>query len=288
MIHLIRNQEASRCCEGFVLGYSRNQNLLLLNDLKEISIIKIDLIKNILTDFENGDTKKIISERYDIHRETVRKCIKKYGTVVQLRETTGLSPVKYGFDSIQTYMVLDNPEYAYLLGMYFGDGYICKSRRTYKLRIFIHSSHEILRHKILQTISVIFPDNKVNWFEQKNAKCVEIYLYNNNLPLIFPQHGKGLKHTRLIQYTDWQQNIVKKYPESFISGLLDSDGSSYIQTNTKLRYYSFRNTSKDIKQMFIDSCIQLGINCKPDNNTTVYIRKKEDVKKLESFYSYKQ
>jgi len=169
--------------------------------------------------------------------------------------------------------------------MYLGDGYISKGERTYRLRIFLFSEHMEILEKCKQYLKVLFPNNKVSYNKQLKSRCNTLYVYNNELPTIFPQHGKGNKHTREIKLECWQKEILNKFPEEFISGLLDSDGCSYYQTNlNNVRYYQFSNRSEDIKSLFIDYCVLLGIECTIDSDKILSIRRKEERTKLERFY----
>ncbi|WP_238997793.1 hypothetical protein [Nocardioides limicola] len=43
-------------------------------------------------------------------------------------------------------------------------------------------------------------------------------------PCLFPQHGLGRKHERLIVLHEWQRKVVLGYPDRFLRGLFHSDG----------------------------------------------------------------
>lgn len=135
-----------------------------------------------------------------------------------------------------------NPEYAFILGFYLGDGCISNVRRTKKLRLFNDKRYECINKYIEQCISIIFPSNKCGRVD--NGGCWEIYVYNNNLIHYFPQHGKGKKHERLILLSDWQKEIIEKYPKDFIKGLIYSDGC--IVYSGKYKRFEFSNRSVDI------------------------------------------
>jgi len=95
----------------------------------------------------------------------------------------------------------------------------------------------------------------------KNAKCVDVFGYCKHLPALFPQHGKGRKHTRPIVLEDWQRNLIDKHPWSFIKGLIHTDGCRYIQKQKYNQYvkYNFTNVSKDIIDIFTSSCDKLNL-----------------------------
>lgn len=245
-----------------------------------------EIVKNILTDFENGDTINTISIRYNLYRGTIRNWIKKYRSVTQLAEVKDSKSLKCGFDSHQTYQT---PEYAYIFGVYLGDGYIIRNKRTYKLMFSILENHTEVQKKISSQLKILFPFNKINILKRKNSKCCDIIVYSNNIPLLFPQYGSGHKHERKIETTELQRFNIITYPKEFLSGLLDSDGTSYIQSN--LRFYMFKNKSVNIVKIFCDTCDLLDIKytvVKFKSIYSVYIRRKKYVRLLETFYTFKK
>lgn len=52
--------------------------------------------------------------------------------------------------------------------------------------------------------------------------------YWKHWPCLFPQHGPGLKHQRLIVLEDWQQALVQTHPKDLVRGLIHSDGNRHI------------------------------------------------------------
>jgi hypothetical protein len=68
----------------------------------------------------------------------------------------------------------------------------------------------------------IRPDNKVSTIQRQG--CTEVNSYSRHWPCLFPQHGPGKKHTRLIELAQWQREIVERYPGDFARGLFHSDG----------------------------------------------------------------
>ncbi len=111
----------------------------------------------------------------------------------------------------------------------------------------------------------LFPENEIglteSWYKGK-VSCIEVSVYYKALPLVFPQHGKGMKHTRLIQLEDWQQRIIEAYPLEFFRGLYHSDGSRFINKVKEYEYprYQFTNNSADIIRLFTDTCDRLKLH----------------------------
>jgi hypothetical protein len=152
--------------------------------------------------------------------------------------------------------------YSYILGEYLGDGCVRTINTTYRLDIYNDKKYEGLNQLIQSQLRIVFPYNKVHRISH-GANCWDIYAYSNNIPLLFPQMGKGKKHDRKIELTPWQLEIVDTYPNEFIKGLFYSDGciyqSKYNEGRYCYRYYNFLNRSKDIADYLSRALAQIGI-----------------------------
>ena len=117
-------------------------------------------------------------------------------------------------------------DYAYLLGLYLGDGCISRAsdrnKDVWKLRIFCADAWPGLAEGCVRAMRAIRPDNKV--FTVQKEGCTEALSTSRHWPCLFPQHGAGKKHLRRIELAQWQQVIVERYPGKFARGLLHSDG----------------------------------------------------------------
>jgi hypothetical protein len=72
-------------------------------------------------------------------------------------------------------------------------------------------------------------------------------MYSKHWPCLFPQHGSGRKHERLIHLEPWQEKLVKQTTES-LRGLIHSDGCRVIANDRGVKSvrYHFSNRSEDI------------------------------------------
>jgi hypothetical protein len=84
---------------------------------------------------------------------------------------------------------------------------------------------------------------------------------------LFPQHGRGRKHHRALQLTDWQEKIVfGAAAEEFVCGLLHSDGCRVVNRvrvrgrDYEYPRYFFSNRSQDIHRMFADALATHGVS----------------------------
>ncbi len=193
-------------------------------------------------------------------------------------------PEKNVMDFNSQEYVIDNKlehTYSYILGLYLGDGYINKTARTWRLRIFLDVKYPKLNEFVIQQLQQLFPKNKVSIIDFKTYWGISVY--SNKIISLFPQHGEGMKHTRKIELSDWQDEIIKS--KDFVKGLFHSDGSYYFRKNKRgdLKYpaYDFRNESDDLHELFQKHCENLNIlttfSTKPK---TTHIYKKIEVSNM--------
>lgn len=159
----------------------------------------------ILTLWEKCGNKKQISRITGISRTTIRECIKKFGSVQGL-EQSELHNVTIKGEPLLLRQLKANDDdlahvrdaYAYIFGMYLGDGYISTSKghRAQRLRISLDMKYQGIIDACVHNLKILFPDNQVGIVDC--VGCVNVSLYHKHLHQIFPQHGKGTKHERRI------------------------------------------------------------------------------------------
>ena len=152
-------------------------------------------------------------------------------------------------------------DYALLLGLYLGDGCISRMSRTYRLRIHLDVKYPVIVDETERLLTRCFPFSPVGRHLQSGGSCAVIGVYSNHLPCLFPQHGRGKKHSRPIVLEDWQQAIVERQPWSLLRGLIWSDGCSFINRHGKYEDlgYAFSNRSVDLLDLFAATCDRLGL-----------------------------
>jgi len=187
---------------------------------------------------------------------------------------------------------LDERSYAYLLGIYLGDGTLSRTHKgVYRLEIACGDAWPGLIEEACKVISAVMPQLSVG--RAQKTGCTVVNAYFKHWPCLFPQHGPGMKHKRKIQLAPWQQEIVNRHTEEFIRGLIHSDGCRSInrvrrQFKSGDRWYEypryfFTNESTDIKQLFTDALDRLGIAWKRMNRKTISVAKREAVARLDEF-----
>ncbi|MFE0090689.1 helix-turn-helix domain-containing protein [Streptomyces sp. NPDC058991] len=167
---------------------------------------------------------------------------------------------------------LDGAAYAYLLGLYLGDGHIIRysGHRVPNLMITCAEQWPGLMDECETAMRAVFPDNSV--CRVRRQGCRNVKVYSNHLACLFPQHGPGRKHERRIVLEPWQREIVDGHPWEFVRGLIHSDGCRNINWTTRLvggvrkRYeyprYWFTNVSDDIRRLYTDTLDRLGVEWK--------------------------
>jgi hypothetical protein len=162
----------------------------------------------------------------------------------------------------------DESAYAYLLGLYLGDGCIsAHPRGGYHLRIACSDAWPGLMQLCREAIRDVRPGIGVYTLQKQGYAMVTSYY--RHWPHLFPQHGPGKKHERRIVLEPWQQEIVDAHPWAFVRGLIHSDGCRITNWTTRMvggerkRYeyprYFFTNVSDDIRRLYTDTLDALGV-----------------------------
>jgi hypothetical protein len=181
--------------------------------------------------------------------------------------------------------------YAYLLGLYLGDGCISRGARdVFRLRIALDKKYPGIVAECAAAMEAVVPWNRVH--QQLTPKSyVEVHAYSKSWPCLFPQHGAGKKHERKVELTDWQEELVDLVPALLVRGLIHSDGCRFINTGRggwSAPRYVFTNFSEDIKQIFCQACDRLEISWTTAPPKSVYVSRKDDVARLDEFVGPKR
>jgi hypothetical protein len=176
---------------------------------------------------------------------------------------------------------LDAGAYAYLLGLYLGDGCIVRIRKTWCLRIYQDARYGgLIEHcaVAMRTVS----GRSVSF--GKKPGCVGIAASWNHWPCVFPQHGAGRKHRRKIELTEWQREIAGRHPEALLRGLIHSDGCRVLNFVNGKAYprYHFANSSTDIQRIFTDACRAYGVSWTQPKWNDISVAKAADVTRLDA------
>jgi hypothetical protein len=184
--------------------------------------------------------------------------------------------------------------YAYLLGLYLGDGCVVRHARTTRLVIMLDGLYPGIVAAAAAAIQSAGLGRPVSVLTVKNSRAKAVQSYSQHWPAAFPQAARGRKHERPIELTDWQREIVDEYPEQFLKGLIHSDGCRCVDRfTTKLpsgrvaeyeypRYF-FSNLSADIRGLFCEYCERLGIRWTQSNHRNISVSHRRSVAILDGF-----
>jgi hypothetical protein len=233
---------------------------------------------------QQGLTASEVARATGIPRSTVRDWGYGRGT----RQSRARACTGHDFSS------LDESAYAYLLGIYLGDGYLCpRPRGVWQLRITLDSAYPGIVRECLSAVEAIAP-GKAYVLRRRHDRAVEVSKYWKHWTCLIPQHGPGPKHTRSIVLTGWQWRIVAAHVEPFLRGLIHSDGTRIVATERKRRYvrraprYAFKNRSEDILQLFGAACGVAGVHFTRASPTQIAVYRKDSVAILDRFIGPKR
>ncbi len=189
-------------------------------------------------------------------------------------------------------VLLDEQQYAYLLGAYLGDGYINVGRRgVASLSVFCDDAWPGVAHEVRTSLDAVMPSSSV--CAVARTGCSEIKSYSTHWPCLFPQHGPGRKHTRPIVLEPWQLEIVEREPGRLLRGLFHSDGcriTNWAQRQTPTgpkRYeyprYLFSNKSTDILAICAGALDLLGIAHRRPRWDMISVARRSAVAALDEF-----
>jgi len=185
--------------------------------------------------------------------------------------------------------------YVYLLGLYLGDGSLVHHRRgVYRLRITLDvrypgiiDSAACAVGQVRQAPALVLP--------RRHQNCVDVSSFWKSWPWFFPQHGPGKKQDRSIALAHWQRELVDRWPDQLLRGLINSDGCRFINTGRagwRWPRYTFSQRSSDIRGMFTHTCDLtcdlMGLHWSQAGKHTIYVSRKADVAILDKFIGPKR
>lgn len=180
---------------------------------------------------------------------------------------------------------LSEVPYAYLLGLYLGDGCISRMphKAVFKLRITLDTKYPMIIQECRNAIHQMRPLYPMKVGTVTKIGCTEIYGQWKHWPCVFPQHGAGPKYLRPIVLQPWQEKIAMKYPDRLLRGLVHSDGSRDLNVVNGKSYprYTFANNSADIQEIFTTACERFGIHWNRTYWKTISVARRADVEKLD-------
>jgi intein/homing endonuclease len=188
----------------------------------------------------------------------------------------------------RSHLIEDAAAYAYILGLYLGDGHVSThARGVHKLRISLDDAYPRIIAACEEAIGTLVP-NRVNRVSRRG--CTEVYAYSRAWPCFLPQVAPGRKHERPIALKPWQRYYAEEFPRDLLRGLIHSDGCRFTnqgRNDWRAPRYKFDNDSVDIRRIFCDTCDVLGLRWTQSKNT-IYVSRKADVARMDEFIGPKR
>lgn len=233
----------------------------------------------VVTLWRAGASGKGIARATGIPRSTIRYWLSHFAGVAQAAEAADLKSAQWGFESLHQHQ---HPVYAYLLGLYLGDGCISRMPRTYVMRIFLNDGQPDVIAEAARAITELVPMRRVGF--DRRGRCVIVRAYWGGWPAMMPQHGRGRKHLRQLVLEPWQQELVASHPDQFLRGCIQSDGCRHRRVVRGKNYpaYAFSNRSRDILGLVAWACRLLEIRYTQPSRISISIARRPDVARLDA------
>ena len=191
---------------------------------------------------------------------------------------------------------LDEEAYAELFGWYLGDGHISVHKRGfYGLHVFNDSQYVGLNTHVIELMRRVKPGGSPS---TRLTHCTVITCWWKHWPCLFPQHGPGRKHQRKLVLTDWQREIVGRYPADFLRGLFHSDGcrvnnwATRMVAGEKRRYdyarWQFVNESADIMRWCGEALDLVEVAWRQTSRRTLSVSRRDAVAQLDALIGPKR
>src|SRR3954470_5036245 len=126
-----------------------------------------------------------IAAQIHLPRTTVRDIRRTATRPVCPRCWRQAQPMNWGYD-----------DYAFLLGLYLGDGYISRGDRTFRLRLSLDARHPGVIADARRMLERGFCRNRVGLVVADGGSTIVVSVYSSHLPCLLPQHASGVKHRR--------------------------------------------------------------------------------------------
>jgi hypothetical protein len=179
-----------------------------------------------------------------------------------------------------------------MLGLYLGDGHLILARKgVWVLSITCCDGWPGIMEQARLAMSAVMPSSKV--FARARTGCTDIKSTSKHWLCLFPQHGPGMKHQRVIELEPWQERIVAEYPGDFARGLFHSDGYRGINRVRRplkegprwyeYRRYLFVNQSADIHRLCGQALDRLGVAWRFSKPNTISVARRAAVARLDVF-----
>jgi hypothetical protein len=193
----------------------------------------------------------------------------------------------------------DPGAYAYLLGLFLGDGCVIRrSRGSPQLVLTLDDSYPAIIDEAALAIARTMPGARMP--RAARPGCTALLCSHPAWLAAFPQGvGRGRKHERAIELAEWQRAVTHDFPTSLIRRLIHSDGcrtvnrfrtrlpSGRVGEYSYVRYF-FTNYSADIRRIFCEHCDLIGVRWTQSSFKDISVAHRDSVALLDRFVGPKR
>jgi Homeodomain-like domain len=183
--------------------------------------------------------------------------------------------------------------YAYLLGMYLGDGCLSVTRGIWRLRVVLDARYPAIVAECASAMEDVVPGKRAHLMDRRDGNCVQVSMWWMHWPLPLPPAWTRPQASPRIRLEAWQQTILSGNHQPFLRGLIHSDGCRFIARQRRggrawaWPRYVFSNRSEDIKDLFCASCDAIGVRW-TRTARDVAVARRESVALLDEFIGPKR
>ena len=186
----------------------------------------------------------------------------------------------------------DKVNLAYIIGVAIGDGNLSNPNgRAVRLRVTCDFKYPNIIERISSSIHTLLPTNKVSMIKRAATYC-DISCYSNKWEKYLGWKAKnGSKFKQNVSIPRWIIQDKQYYP-ACLRGLLETDGSIYLDRGYKMVNFvsNIPNIVKDVMKMFHaigfhPKCYKIKSTKYPDRFT---VRLSKDVEKFINTINFKK
>jgi hypothetical protein len=251
-----------------------------------------EVVASALRDSDDGVPDAVNAEKHGVAVKTIRRWRRLYqrrGLPRGQQHTRAQCPRCDGAP-------LDEAAYAELFGWYLGDGWIEHHRRDVQvLHVVNDARYPMLNERLVELMRTVKPAGRPH--QRQLPGCVQTSVGWKHWSCLFPQHGPGRKHERVLTLEDWQRVVLDRHPAEFLRGLFHSDGCRVNNWATRTvrgekRVYSygrwqFVNHSPEIRQWCTEALDRLAIPWRQSSWKTVSVSTRDGVARLDALIGTK-
>ena len=228
--------------------------------------------------YSQGLPDRAVAERLRLARETVREW-RRAPTPNRRRDCPRCDDAP-----------LEPLAYAYLLGLYLGDGHLSLHRRgVYHLRVTLDACYGDIIAEAARAMA-----HRGSGSPDRPPTCAGMHRRGFLLEALAlpvpPARPRSQTHVDAIKLEAFQFDILRSEAPALLRGLIHSDGCRVLNRVAGRVYprYHFSNRSDDIRSIFCSACDVVGVRWTQSSFKEISVARATDVAKLDQFVGPKR